>query len=117
VDQYGREKAKRRKGEKEDEMHARVTTLDMDPARVDEVRDQLERDDVPEFKKLDGFKGMTLLAERQTGKTIAVTFWESEDALRQSEEAVKDARRRAAESGGAGEPEVARYEVILDTMA
>jgi hypothetical protein len=30
---------------------------------------------------------------------------------------VKDARRRAAESGGAGEPEVARYEVILDTMA
>lgn len=98
-------------------MHARVTTLEMDPARVDEVRDQLERDDVPEFKKLDGFKGMTLLTERQTGKTIAVTFWESEDALRQSEEAVKDARSRAAESGGAGEPQVERYEVILDTMA
>ena len=98
-------------------MHARVTTLDMDPARVDEARDQLERDDVPAFKKLDGFKGMTLLTERQTGKTIAVTFWESEDALRQSEEAVKDARSRAAASGGAGEPQVERYEVILDTMA
>jgi heme-degrading monooxygenase HmoA len=71
----------------------------------------------PAFKKLDGFKGMTLLTERQTGKTIAVTFWESEDALRQSEEAVKDARSRAAESGGAGEPQVERFEVILDTMA
>ena len=43
-------------------------------------------------EKLDGFNGMTLLTDRQTGKTIAVTFWESEDALRQSEEAVKDAR-------------------------
>jgi heme-degrading monooxygenase HmoA len=98
-------------------MHARVTTLSMDPARVDQVRDQLERDDVPEFERLDGFKGMTLLTERQTGKTIAVTFWESEDALRQSEEAVSGARSRAAESGGAGEPQVERFEVILDTMA
>ena len=98
-------------------MHARVTTLDMDPSKVDEVRDRLEGEDVPEFKKLDGFKGMTLLTDRQTGKTIAVTFWESEDALRQSEEAVKDARRRAAESGSAGEPQVERFEVILDTMA
>jgi heme-degrading monooxygenase HmoA len=98
-------------------MHARVTTLDMDPSKVDEVRDQLEGEDVPEFQKLDGFKGMTLLTDRQTGKTIAVTFWESEDALRQSEEAVKDARRRAAESGGAGGPQVERFEVILDTMA
>ena len=76
-------------------MHARVTTLDMDPSKVDEVRERLEGEDVPEFQKLDGFKGMTLLTDRQTGKTIAVTFWESEDALRQSEEAVKDARRRA----------------------
>jgi heme-degrading monooxygenase HmoA len=98
-------------------MHARVTTLDMDPSKVDEVRDRLEGEDVPEFKKLDGFKGMTLLTDRQTGKTIAVTFWESEDALRQSEEAVKGARRRAAESGDAGEPQVERFEVILDTMA
>ena len=98
-------------------MHARVTTLDMDPSKVDEVRDRLEAEDVPEFQKLDGFKGMTLLSDRQSGKTIAVTFWETEDALRQSEEAVKDARRRAAERGGAGDPQVERFEVVLDTMA
>jgi heme-degrading monooxygenase HmoA len=47
---------------------------------------------------------------------VAVTFWESEDALRESEDAVKDARERAAETGGAGEPRVERFEVILDTM-
>ena len=98
-------------------MHARVTTLDMEPANVDRVRDRLETEDVPEFKKLDGFKGMTVLTDRQSGKTVAITFWETEDALRRSEDAVKDARQRAAERGGAGEPRVERFEVILDTMA
>ena len=98
-------------------MHARVTTLDMEPANVDQVRDRLETEDVPEFQKLDGFKGMTLLTDRQSGKTVAITFWETEDALRGSEDAVKGARQRAAEGGGGGEPQVERFEVILDTMA
>jgi heme-degrading monooxygenase HmoA len=97
-------------------MHAGVTTLNMNPANLDQVRDQLEREDAPRFEQLDGFKGMTLLTDRQSGKTVAITFWESEDALRESEDAVKDARRRAAETGGAGEPQVERFEVILDTM-
>jgi heme-degrading monooxygenase HmoA len=91
--------------------------MDMDPGNVDQVRDQLESDDVPKFQQLDGFKGMTLLTDRQSGKTMAVTFWETEDALRASEDAVQDARTRAAETGGAGEPQVERFEVILDTMA
>jgi heme-degrading monooxygenase HmoA len=98
-------------------MHARVTTLDMDPGNVDQVRDQLEADDVPKFQQLDGFEGMTLLTDRESGKTVAVTFWETEDALRESEDAVQGARQRAAETGGAGEPQVERFEVILDTMA
>jgi len=98
-------------------MHARVTHLQMEPASIDGVVSNLEESDMPRFKELDGFKGMTILADRETGKTIAVTFWESEGALRASEDAVKDARRRAAETGGAPEPQVERYEVVLDTMA
>ena len=98
-------------------MHARVTTLQMDPSTLDEASARLERDDVPSFKELDGFKGMTLIADRQSGKTIALTFWESEEAMRASEEAVKDARRRAAETGRAKEPQVERFEVLFDTMA
>lgn len=98
-------------------MHARVTTLQGQPDRADDVAAQLQRDDVPGFEQLDGFKGMTLMVDRGSGKMMALTFWESEDALRASEEAVKDARSRAAEQGGAGEPQVERYEVLFDTMA
>ena len=98
-------------------MHARVTTLQMDPSALDQVTAQLESEDIPGFQQLDGFKGLTVVADRQSGKTLALTFWESEDAMRGSEEAVKGARQRAADTGGAGEPQVERFEVLLDTMA
>jgi heme-degrading monooxygenase HmoA len=98
-------------------VHARVTTLQMDPSTLDEAAAQLENEDAPSFKQLDGYKGMTLIADRDSGKTIALTFWESEEAMRASEESVKDARRRAAETGRAEEPQVERFEVLFDTMA
>jgi heme-degrading monooxygenase HmoA len=98
-------------------MHARVTTLQGRADRADDVAAQLQRDDVPGFEELDGFKGMTLLVDRDSGKMIALTFWESQEALQASEDAVKDARSRAAESGGASTPQVERYEVLFDTMA
>ena len=59
---------------------------------------------------------MTLIADRLSGKTIALTFGESEEAMRASEEAVKDARRRAAGTGRADEPQVERFEVLFDTI-
>jgi heme-degrading monooxygenase HmoA len=99
-------------------MHARLTTLMLDPARLDEAIRQLESDETPRFKQIDGFKGFTLLVDRDSGKSTAVSFWESEAALRESEEAVHPSRQRAAETGGAsGEPTVERFEVALDTMA
>ncbi|HYP47914.1 MAG TPA: antibiotic biosynthesis monooxygenase [Thermoleophilaceae bacterium] len=98
-------------------MYARVTTLQMDPSTLEEVTGRLQREDVPAFEKLDGFKGMTVVADRQGGKTIALTFWDSEQAMRDSEDAVKGARQRAAETGRADEPQVERFEVMFDTMA
>jgi heme-degrading monooxygenase HmoA len=60
---------------------------------------------------------MTVCVDRQSGKTVATTFWESESSMQASEEAVKPARERAAETGGAsGSPTVERFEVVLDTM-
>jgi heme-degrading monooxygenase HmoA len=99
-------------------MHARVTTLTMDPARIDEAVRQVETDEIPRWKQIDGFKGFTLLVDRDSGKSTAVTFWESEAAMRNSAEAVRLSRERAAETGGATQPPmVERFEVAVDTMA
>jgi heme-degrading monooxygenase HmoA len=98
-------------------LHARVTTLTMDPARIDDATEGLEREDIPRFKQLDGFKGFTVLADRSSGKAIAVSFWESEEAMAASEEAVAPSRERAASAGGASQaPTVERLEVVIDTM-
>lgn len=99
-------------------MHARVTTVQMQPEKADDAIAGLEQNDVPTFKQLAGFKGFTLLVDRESGKGIGISFWESEQAMKASEEAVKGSRARAAESGGASaEPQVERFEVAIDTMA
>jgi heme-degrading monooxygenase HmoA len=98
-------------------MQARITRLDLDPARVDEAVAQLESEGVPRLKELDGFKGLTFMGDRDSGQVIAVGFWESEERLEASADAVQEVRQRVAETGGAsGEPSVEKYEVLLDVM-
>jgi heme-degrading monooxygenase HmoA len=98
-------------------MHARITRLDLDPARLDEAVGQLESEGVPRFKELDGFKGLTFVGDRDSGRVVAVGFWESEEKLEASAEAVQEVRQQVAETGGAsGEPAVEKYEVLLDVM-
>ena len=99
-------------------MHARCTTVQMDPGRIDDAIRQLESDDLPRWKEIDGFKGFTLLVDRASGKVVGTSFWDSKEAMDASEDAVAPSRQRAAEAGGAsGPPTVERYEVALDTMA
>jgi heme-degrading monooxygenase HmoA len=97
-------------------MHARVSTLTLDPAKLDEVIGQLEREDLDKLKATDGFRGMTLLVDRSSGKGIGTTYWDSEDAMKAAEQIGDETRRRAAEAGGGGEPEVERFEVAIDTF-
>jgi heme-degrading monooxygenase HmoA len=99
-------------------MHARVTTIQMDAGRIDDAVSQLEAEDIPRWKEIDGFKGFTLLVDRQSGKVIGTSFWESKETMDASEEAISPSRERAAETGGASAPPaVERYEVAVDTMA
>jgi hypothetical protein len=62
---------------------------------------------------MDGFKGFVTLADRQSGKVLGVAFWESEEALRATEDAVSDVRSGAAEAAGGTVAGVEQYEVIV----
>lgn len=98
-------------------MHARVTTLQMDPSRIDDVVSRLEAEDIPNWKELDGFRGFTMFADRSSGKVFGISYWDSEQQMQASEEAVKPSRQRAAETGGAAsEPQVERFDVAVDTF-
>ena len=98
-------------------MHARMTTIEMDPTRMDAAVSQVEEQDLPEWEELPGFRGFTLLADRTAGKVVATSYWDSEEEMDAAEEPIKDARRRAAETGGASaEPRVERFEVAVDSF-
>jgi len=95
-------------------VHARVSTLQGSTGQIDEGIERIRDTTVPAVKEIDGFKGIFSLVDRQTGKGLTVTFWETEEALRASEEKANRLRSEAAEKLGAtGEPIVERYEVAL----
>jgi hypothetical protein len=69
-------------------MYARVATFESDPAMVDDaiamVRAEVEGGAPP---GLEGAK-MLMLVNRETGKGVGVTLFESEEAMRRGDEAL-----------------------------
>src|SRR5436190_19758412 len=94
-------------------VYARVATFQSDPANVDDairmVRGEVESDTPP---GLEGAK-MLMLVDRETGKGLGVTLFESEDAMRRGDEALN------AMNPGAGErrTSVEFYEVPVQTIS
>jgi hypothetical protein len=76
-------------------MFARVATFQSDPADVDDaiamVRSEVDAETPPE---LEGAK-MLMLVNRETGKGLGITLFDSEDAMRRGHEALD-----AMSSGG-----------------
>ena len=95
-------------------MYARVATFEGDPADADKaismVRAQVESGDPP--PGLEGAK-MLMLMNREKGKGLGVTLYESEEAMRRGDEALN-----AMDPGpGAGRrTSVEFYEVPVQTL-
>ena len=94
-------------------MYARVNTFEGPAERMDEgVRDIQERI-VPWAREMDGCKGVIALGDRESGKTIGITLWESQDKMLASETAAAEVRSGAGEAFGGATPTVERYEVVI----
>ncbi len=96
-------------------MYARVATFEGDPADLDEaismVRGQVEAGDAP--PGLEGTK-MLMLVERESGKGLGVTLFDSEEAMRRGDEALN-----AMNPPGASGRRIAVefYEVPVETVS
>jgi hypothetical protein len=68
-------------------MYARVATFESDPANIDQaiemVRSSVESGETPEG--LEGAK-MMMLVNRETGRGLGVTVFDSEEAMRRGDE-------------------------------
>jgi heme-degrading monooxygenase HmoA len=97
-------------------MHARMSILEGPPDQVDEGLRYVREQVLPLMQQQDGFKGFIALGDRQSGKVIGVSFWESEQAMQASEELGDRTRSESAEAVGAAVAGVERYEVGLFEM-
>jgi hypothetical protein len=95
-------------------MHARVATFESDPVNVDDaisvVRAEVESGETP--PGLEGAK-MLMLVNRETGKGVGITLFESEEAMRRGDEALN-----AMSPGGTERrTSVEFYEVPVQTVS
>src|SRR4051794_2481608 len=67
-------------------MYARTNTVLADPKAIDEgianVRDEV----MPLVQGMDGFIGLSMLADRNSGRCIVTTAWRTEEAMHASEQ-------------------------------
>jgi hypothetical protein len=94
-------------------MHARVNTITGSPDQADAGISDFKENVTP-WIKANGGRGGILLIDRETGKALAITLWNDEEAMRQSEEAANDHRRRVTDEMQANQsPTVERFEVAV----
>lgn len=94
-------------------MFARLSTfrgpVDQTAEGIRVAREQI----LPAARLQDGFKGIYILFDRESGESISLTLWETEEDLQASEEAALRARTESARASGETIVGVRRYEVAL----
>ena len=87
-------------------MYARSTTIQAQPSSIDAGIAHMRDTVMPALLTIPGCVGMSLMVDRTSGRCIAASSWESEDAMRASAETIQPIRDEAAKLfGGTGEVE------------
>ena len=94
-------------------MYARSTTINAAPASVDAGIAQVRDEVMPMLLDLDGCIGLSMIVDRESGRCIATSAWQSEEAMRASDEALRPVRERIAESMGGSGPQVQEWEIAV----
>ena len=92
---------------------ARVSTIEADPARVNDAISDYKAKAVPTVQKQPGARAAILLVDRKGGKSFSGTIWDTEKDLQNSEAAVAGIRKDIASRAGSGAPKVEAFEILF----
>jgi len=93
-------------------MYARIATFESDPDTVDDAIELVRTEVAGETPEgLEGAK-MLMLVNRETGKGVGITLFDSEDAMRRGDEALNNMSPGASER----RTSVEFYEVPVETV-
>ena len=94
-------------------MLARSNSVQADPAALDRLVHFVRDDLMDRFQEMPGFVGISVLVDRNEGRGITTTAWESLEAMRASEERAGTARKEALAMTGSDKVQVEEWEVSL----
>ena len=93
-------------------MYARSTTINADPQRIDEGITYIRDEVMPTVTGMPGCMGLSMLCDRDSGRCIVTTSWDSEESMSASREAVRAMREQATDVMG-GQYDVAEWEIAV----
>lgn len=94
-------------------MYARTTTITADPMRMDDGIADVRDNVMPAVAEMPGYTGLSMLCDRDTGRCIVTTGWETEEAMVATRDRVRALRDRATEQFGGGVPQVEEWEIAV----
>jgi hypothetical protein len=94
-------------------MHARVTTVEASPAKLDEATHHLRQHILPELQQMDGFQGFIALANRRSGKLLSIALWENEEVMQPTAEVMSRTRGGIPHPPGGAVVGEENYEVSI----
>jgi heme-degrading monooxygenase HmoA len=98
-------------------MYVRVTRIRGDLARVGAASAWFQEELLQELEHMDGFMDAMLLVDHDHGETLALTFWDSMDSLRATEERARELRAEAATRNGGSVTHVERFELVVQASS
>jgi heme-degrading monooxygenase HmoA len=93
-------------------VHARVSTYDLSPDKLEEgIRGFREATD--RIRELEGNQEVFLLVDRENGQAVTITLWEDAGAMTASRVAASRARSDAARAADGEVKSSCEYEVVI----
>lgn len=99
-------------------MYARVTMFPgLAPERIKATLEEFREKHLPNIEQQSGYRGVWCGVDYTGGRAIAVTYWESVEALHESDALAREVRAAAVTKAGVDRnrpPITDRYEIVLE---
>jgi quinol monooxygenase YgiN len=94
-------------------MYARSTTLTADPMRMDDGIRMVGDEIMPALQSMPGCIGLSMLCDRESGRCIVTSSWDSDAAMRATTDRVVDMRQRVMDAMGGRDMSVDEWEIAI----
>ena len=74
-------------------MHARSGSFQAPPEKLDAAIARFEEELIPRYREQSGYKGFSMLVDRESGDVQGLSFWDSEADLKAADALGDEARR------------------------